>query len=82
MTQILPSPPPIELLALVILSYLAGAVTPWYFMQERIRGFGRGVTMKLLFLYEPPPGEEAGQAMQDAVEAGETTPDAEGSDGA
>jgi len=71
MTQLLPSPPPVELVALVILAYFAGAVTPWYFMMERIRGFGRGLTKKLLFIYEPPPGEKADEAMQDAVEAGE-----------
>lgn len=70
---ILPSPPPVELLALFLLAYLAGCLTPWYFAQERLRGFGRKLAM--LLPYEPPPGEEAGQAMQAAVEAGEKTPD-------
>jgi len=55
--------------------YLGGAITPWYFMQERLRGLGRWLASKIP--YEPPPGEEAGQAMKQAVEAGEKSPEEE-----
>lgn len=71
--NILPSPPPVELLALFLLAYLGGCLTPWYFAQERLRGFGRKLAM--LVPYEPPPGEESGQATKVAVEAGEKSPD-------
>lgn len=76
---ILPSPPPVELLALAIVMYLGGCVTPFYYALERLRGFGRKIAN--LLPYEPPPGEEAGQALQDAVEQGENSPgDSEGSE--
>jgi hypothetical protein len=75
MTAILPSPPPIELVALAVVMYLAGLVTPWYYALERMRGFGRAVTAALP--YRPPPGEEEGEAMKQAVEAGERSPDSD-----
>lgn len=71
MTTILPSPPPIELLALALLSYLAGLLTPWYYAQERMRGLGRWFVNKLP--YEPPPGEETDEALRRAVEEGESS---------
>jgi len=70
---ILPGAPAPETIAVALVFYLAGAVTPWYFMQERLRGFGRWVASKIP--YSPPPGEDTGAAMQDAVEAGERSPD-------
>jgi len=70
---VLPSPPPVELVALAVVMYLAGLVTPWYYALERMRGFGRWAVNKLP--YAPPPGEEAGQALEQAVEAGERSPD-------
>lgn len=75
MTQVLPSPPPVEYIAIALLFYLGGLITPWYFAQERMRGFGRWVASK--FPYEPPPGEEAGSALEEAVNAGEKSPDSE-----
>lgn len=73
--QVIPSPPPIEILALALVMYLAGLVTPWYYAQERMRGFGRWIAKQIP--YEPPPGEDAGEALQSAVEAGEESPDQE-----
>lgn len=71
--MVLPSPPPVELLALAIVCYLAGCATPWYYAQERVRGFGRWLSSRLP--YEPPPGEDSGEALQAAVKAGEQSPD-------
>jgi hypothetical protein len=70
---VLPSPPPVEYIALALLFYIGGLVTPWYYAQERMRGFGRWLAAKIP--YEPPPGEESGKAMERAVEAGEASPD-------
>jgi hypothetical protein len=75
----LPSPPSLEVLSLAVLMYLAGLVTPWYYALERMRGFGRWAVNWLP--YAPPPGEESGQALEQAVEAGERTPDADDSPG-
>jgi len=66
--------PTVEMIAVAILFYLAGAVTPWYYAQERLRGFGRAVTNKLP--YAPPPGENADSAMRRAVAAGLSTEEA------
>lgn len=67
--------PASETLALVVTAYLAGAVTPWYYAQERIRGFGRWVSNKVP--YAPPPGEDPEKALAAAVEEGERSPDAD-----
>ncbi|EMA57167.1 hypothetical protein [Halorubrum lipolyticum] len=53
-------------LAMVMLAYLAGAMTPVYFAQERMRGFGRALASRLP--YEPPPGVEEGEAMEAATD--------------
>lgn len=73
-----PSPPPAEVVALAILFYTAGLVTPWYYAQERLRGFGRWMSMRLP--YEPPPDQPNKQeALKQAVEQGEESPgDADG----
>jgi hypothetical protein len=71
----LPSPPSLEVLALAVLMYLAGLVTPWYYALERMRGFGRWAVNWMP--YSPPPGQDQGEALQEAVEAGERSPDGE-----
>ncbi|MUW13929.1 hypothetical protein GJ633_04075 [Halorubrum sp. CBA1125] len=53
-------------LAAVMLAYLAGAMTPVYYAQERMRGFGRAMASRLP--YEPPPGVEEGQALEAATD--------------
>ena len=55
-------------LAMVMLAYLAGAMTPVYYAQERFRGFGRSLASKLP--YQPPPGVEEGEAMEAATDEG------------
>jgi hypothetical protein len=37
----------------VMLAYLAGSMTPVYYAQERMRGFGRAMASRLP--YQPPP---------------------------
>ena len=59
-------PPQTEVLATAVLAFLAGAATPTYFAMERLRGFGRWFALK--FPYEPPPGKDEGQAMEDAAD--------------
>ncbi|MCT9095285.1 hypothetical protein [Haloarchaeobius sp. HME9146] len=56
--------------SVVVLAFLAGAACPAYYAQERLRGFGRTILSRLP--YAPPPGMDAEQAMQQAVEAAET----------
>jgi len=73
--QVLPSPPPVEFISVAVLFYLGGAITPYWYMQERLRGFGRWMGSKVP--YEPPPGEESGEALKQAVEAGEESPDSD-----
>lgn len=75
---IMPEAPSAQTLGLILVSYLAGAVTPWYYMQERLRGMGRWFAQKLP--YAPPPGEEEGEAMEVAVKQGEGSPELEGED--
>lgn len=70
---IIPSAPPVEAVAAVIVAYIAGCVTPYWYMQERLRGFGRWMASRIP--YQPPPGEDAGEALQAAVDAGEESPD-------
>lgn len=55
-----------QTLALVILAYVAGAMTPLYYAQERMRGFGRAMMARIP--YQPPPGEDEQQAMEDATD--------------
>lgn len=70
--SVIPSPPPAEVLALVLVAYLMGCITPWYYAQERMRGAGRWFVAQLP--YAPPPGEKADDALQAAVEQGENSP--------
>ncbi|WP_178915177.1 hypothetical protein [Natronomonas gomsonensis] len=56
-------------LALVVLAFLAGATSPTYYAQERLRGFGRAVSSRLP--YEPPPGMEEQEAMEAANQQAE-----------
>jgi hypothetical protein len=72
---ILPSPLSIELIALAMLFYIAGLVTPWYVALERMRGFGRYLVFKLP--YAPPPGMTESEALADAKAQGEGGPDDE-----
>lgn len=58
--------PSLEALAAVIVAFMAGASCPTYYAQERFRGFGRAMIKKLP--YEPPPGLEAEEALQDATD--------------
>lgn len=67
--------PSVVLLATAVVFYISGAVTPFYYTMERLRGFGRWIAQRIP--YSAPPGEDAGQAMQAAVEAGERSPDGE-----
>lgn len=57
--------PTLEQIALVLFGFLIGLPAPYWYAQERIRGFTRAVLIK--FPYEPPPGKEADEAMEEAV---------------
>lgn len=70
--SVLPSPPPVETLALVLVAYLLGCTTPWYYAQERMRGAGRWLVAQVP--YQPPPGQQASEALEAAVEQGEASP--------
>ena len=52
--------------ALLLVAFLAGGMCPVYYFQERMRGFGRAMVAKLP--YQPPPGKDREEALQDAVE--------------
>jgi len=60
--------PSIQLVAVAIIFYIAGTITPYYYMMERVRGFGRAVAAKLP--YRPPPGLSEDEAMKEAVSEG------------
>lgn len=66
---------PTEMLAVAVVCFLAGAATPVYYAQERLRGFGRAMMSKLP--YRPPPGSNEETALVEA-----TTADAEPNGGA
>lgn len=69
MSQFPPLPRP-DLLTWLLLAYLAGAASPYYYAVERLRGFGRLAISRLP--YKPPPGMEEGEAMREArKDAGE-----------
>ena len=53
-------------LELIVLAFLAGATTPTYYAQERLRGFGRAVASRLP--YKPPAGMETAEAMEEVTE--------------
>ncbi|ELZ41620.1 hypothetical protein [Halorubrum tebenquichense] len=48
----------------MLVAFIAGAMCPAYFAQERLRGFGRLVLAKLA--YRPPPGMDEETAMEEA----------------
>ena len=54
----------VQTLALMLVAFIAGAMCPAYFAQERFRGFGRLVLAKLP--YRPPPGMDEETAMEEA----------------
>jgi len=54
-------------LAAIVLAYVAGAATPFAYLIERLRGFGRASVAKLP--YKSPPGMEKEQALQRATSA-------------
>lgn len=62
----LPAPSPNEVVYFVT-GVLVGLPAPYWYAQERIRGFSRAMMSKLP--YEPPPGKDKQQAMEEAVEA-------------
>lgn len=66
--------PTTETLAVAVLFYVAGLVTPWYYAQERIRGFGRALASRIP--YRPPPGKHKDDAMQEAVAMGKSSTEA------
>lgn len=52
---------------------LVGSMVPTYYAAERLRGFGRFVMKKVP--YEPPPGKEKGEALEDATTHEKKTPE-------
>lgn len=55
----------------VILAFLAGMSVPTAYGIERLQGLGRFVASK--WPYKAPPGMDAGEAMEQAVELEEST---------
>lgn len=55
------------MLAVLLVSFLAGSLCPTYYASERFRGFGRVMLGKLP--YAPPPGQETEQALIQATDA-------------
>lgn len=51
-------------MAAVVLAYFAGASTPFGFIIERLRGFGRATVSQLP--YQPPPGMDRETALMRA----------------
>lgn len=54
-------------MAAIVLAYVAGAATPFAYLIERLRGFGRATVQKLP--YSPPPGLDKEQALRRATSA-------------
>lgn len=59
--------PSVQMVALALVFFLAGALVPAYYAQERFRGFGRSMVDRLP--YRPPPGMNEEEALQSAVES-------------
>lgn len=51
------------------LGAIAGSLAPTYYASERLRGFGRALLSRLP--YQPPPGQEREEALQEAVDGDE-----------
>jgi len=62
----MPDPQALAILALVLVAFLAGMTVPTRFGIERMEGFGRFVAAKVP--YQPPPGMDEKEAMQQATE--------------
>jgi hypothetical protein len=58
--------PPADVTAALFLGILIGLPAPYWFAAERIKGTCRASLMKLP--YEPPPGAEEEEALEDATE--------------
>lgn len=59
--------PPLYEIGIFLFGFLLGMPAPYWYSQERIRGFIRAILSRAP--YEPPPGEEAGEALENAVNA-------------
>ncbi|DAC85308.1 hypothetical protein QIT48_gp31 [Haloterrigena jeotgali icosahedral virus 1] len=59
-------PVDLELLALVLVAFQAGAACPAYYARERLRGFGRAIFDRLP--YRSPPGLDEEQALREAAD--------------
>jgi hypothetical protein len=57
---------PIEVVAVVLLAFIAGLSVPTYYGVERMQGFGRWFLRRLP--YEPPPGRTAEEQLEQAAE--------------
>lgn len=68
------------LLAALITAYMAGAATPFGYVIERLRGFGRASVSRLP--YEPPPGMEREEALRRVSTAHDVGADPDGEDDA
>jgi len=64
----LPDAKMIEQIVILIIGFLAGSLSPTYYTQERLRGFGRSMLSRLP--YESPPGMDK----EEAFEAATTSP--------
>lgn len=58
--------PTLEQLGFFIAGVLIGLPAPYWYTQERLRGFARSVFKRLP--YEPPPGKDTDEAMEEAVD--------------
>lgn len=58
-----------SLLGVALLAFLAGMAVPTRYGLERFAGFGRWFASKLP--YEPKPGKNEEEAMEEAVEQGD-----------
>ena len=60
--------PDAQTVSMAVLFFMAGMAVPTRFGIERLEGVGRAGASKLP--YQPPPGQDEGQAMADAVDEG------------
>ena len=64
--MVLEVPIPLSHLVAFSIGIFIGMWVPTYYGMERLRGFGRALASRLP--YEPPPGQEAGKALEEAVD--------------
>lgn len=57
--------PTLEQIGWFLLGFLVGLPAPYWYAQERIRGFTRSVLKRIP--YEPPPGQHKEEALEEAV---------------